>query len=269
MATTTDDSTPVIKIKALYFDIYATLIDWESNLFPLLLPLVQSKEEGSPWRGERYLLAAYAKEWKEVQKKWNFMPFHHVLSSAYRNLAMTLEVPCKNEDAEAIGRVLGASSAFPGTVEALRDLRKHYKLIAFSTVDEKTLRSTMGSTFLFVHFDKIYQAEKNHFNPLHPINWEEDIVKSFGIEAQEMLIVTNSLDMFEKVLPSGWLLHDKLARPGVWTLKAESGFWNDGNYKKVFAGEVKVTGKYASLGRLAAKTKLNCGYIDGYATPAV
>lgn len=149
------------KYKALSFDIYATLIDWEEGIFRALLPLLsrRAKEPSSEEALSRQsLLQAYTKHEHAQESAHPNLAYPSILSLVYKALASDLAIESvTEEEANEFGNSIGNWPAFPDAVEAMKELAKHYHLICLSNVDlasfSKTLTGPLEGVVSVCHFD--------------------------------------------------------------------------------------------------------------------
>lgn len=140
--------------KALTFDCYGTLIDWESGMVAALQPLV---DKVSRPLSRNEVLEAHARNESRQQAKTPGKPYRELLAVVYKRLAEEWNVTASWEECLAYGRSVRDWPAFPDTVEALRELKKHYQLVILSNVDNESF--SYSNARLGVAFDAIYTAE--------------------------------------------------------------------------------------------------------------
>jgi 2-haloacid dehalogenase len=158
----------------LSFDCYGTLIDWESGIYAALAPLlsradvdVSHPDKPAPAGmglsrthfdlSRDGVLEAFARLEARQQEKTPDMLYADLLAEVHRQLATEWDVPREpNEDA-AFGRSIAGWPPFPDTVEALRYLKQHFRLIILSNVDRASFKATNAR--LGVEFDAIYTAQ--------------------------------------------------------------------------------------------------------------
>jgi 2-haloacid dehalogenase len=138
------------KIKALSFDCYGTLIDWERGLLAALKPWVADF-------GERMVLAGFAAVEPSVEHAHPNWPYRDVISEVYRQMAEEFHVEVSGTDAFAFAVSVGMWPPFADSVAALRRLKKRFKLYILSNVDEVSISGTLGQ--LETDFDGVYTAE--------------------------------------------------------------------------------------------------------------
>lgn len=140
--------------KALTFDCYGTLIDWESGMVAALAPLV--KKTGRPL-SRNQVLQAHARHESSQQRHTPTKRYSELLAVVYKRLAEEWGVPASWEECLAYGRSVRDWPAFPDTAEALRALKQRYKLVILSNVDNESF--AFSNRKLGVEFDAIYTAE--------------------------------------------------------------------------------------------------------------
>ena len=72
---------------------------------------------------------------------------------------MDLATPAKSE-ADAFGASVNQWPIFPDTIEALKQLKKHYKLVILSNVDKQSFAHVLKGALAGVEFDAVYVAEE-------------------------------------------------------------------------------------------------------------
>jgi 2-haloacid dehalogenase len=140
--------------KALTFDCYGTLIDWESGMVAALRPLTDRL--GTP-PGRDAILEAHARQESEQQRFTPHMRYSDLLAVVYRRLAEGWGVAVDHAECVAYGRSVGDWPAFPDSAEALAYLKEHFRLVILSNVDNASF--ARSNARLGVAFDAIYTAE--------------------------------------------------------------------------------------------------------------
>lgn len=138
----------------LTFDCYGTLIDWESGMVAALAPLVA--KVGRPL-SRNAVLEAHARHESSQQRHTPTKRYSELLAIVYKRLAEEWGVPAAWDECQAYGRSVGDWPAFPDTVAALQVLKRHYKLVILSNVDNESF--SLSNRRLGVTFDAIYTAE--------------------------------------------------------------------------------------------------------------
>lgn len=140
--------------KALTFDCYGTLIDWESGMIEALSGLV-AKANSNLSRDA--VLEAHARHESMQQRQTPTKRYSDLLAIVYKRLAEEWNVAVTVDDCEAYGRSVCDWPAFVDSAGALQYLKKYYKLIILSNVDNRSFHSSNQK--LQVEFDAIYTAE--------------------------------------------------------------------------------------------------------------
>lgn len=215
--------------KALFFDIYATLIDWEAGIYPKLLRLSQQAEsssnrlEDTPETRTR-LLRSFAANDKVVGHENPTLPYSQVLQKVYACIATELGAKFSEEDQHAFGESIGDWPAFPDTVQAMQVLGRYYKLFVLSNVDNASFDRTRTGPLNGVRWDGIYTAEMIGSYKPNPNNYNyvvRRLNEEFSLEKDEMLLVAQSLDIDHvsaKALgfpPGIWIARNGSAMGGI------------------------------------------------------
>ena len=158
--------------KLLSFDIYATLIDWETGIYNALQPLVQRLPKDSPFRAvsptetRRLVLRTYSAHEAAIQMEQPKLLYTDILAEIYKRLAQELSLKYSASEPHTFSSSIGIWPAYPDTVEAMKILGKYYKLVVLSNVDKASFSCTLSGPLNGVHFDAIYTAEDiGHTSP--------------------------------------------------------------------------------------------------------
>jgi 2-haloacid dehalogenase len=177
--------------KVLTFDCYGTLIDWESGISNALVPL--AKKAKAPAERDQ-LLQIFARHESAQEEATPAMPYSQLLSVVYKRLAKEWGIDVTNEEANIFGASIPDWPEFPDSVNALRYLKKHYKLVILSNVDRISFRSS--NVRLEVEFDAIYTAQDiESYKPNHR-NFEYMLRRlhdDFRLEKSDILHTAQSL----------------------------------------------------------------------------
>jgi len=176
--------------KVLTFDCYGTLIDWESGMVAALKSLT-GRISTYPSRDE--VLEAHARHESAQQLQTPAMKYSELLAVVYRRLAEEWNVPVSWEECEAYGRSVKDWPAFPDSAEALAYLKKHYRLVILSNVDNTSFAHSHAR--LGVAFDAIYTAQDIGSYKPSSRNFDYMIEKlsSLGIVKSDILHTAESL----------------------------------------------------------------------------
>jgi 2-haloacid dehalogenase len=202
--------------KVLTFDCYGTLIDWESGMIEGLKPLTDKvKTELS--RDE--VLESHANYESAQQARTPTMRYHDILATVYKRLAEKWRVNVSWDECLTYGESVKNWSAFPDSVEALRYLKEHYKLVILSNVDNQSFAASNAK--LVVQFDAIYTAQDVGSYKPADANFEYMLgnLKSLGFEKSDILHTAES--MFHDHKPAN---HHGLSSCWIYRRHDEQGF---------------------------------------------
>jgi 2-haloalkanoic acid dehalogenase type II len=138
----------------LTFDCYGTLIDWETGIVTALKPLT-ARLKRELTRDE--ILEAHARHESSQQVFTPTRLYRDVLATVYKRLAEEWDVPAAWDECLAYGNSVGDWPAFPDSAEALAYLKRFYKLVILSNVDNASFAGS--NRRLGVTFDAVYTAE--------------------------------------------------------------------------------------------------------------
>lgn len=142
--------------RLLCFDVYGTLIDWEGGILAALAPmLVRNNAQFS----REELLTVYHEFESEQQRLTPDMPYSQLLSTIHPRLAQRLGLETTSEESKQFGESVGRWPAFPDTVDALRRLSKHHKLVVLSNVDRASFAQSNAGSLQGFPFDLIITAQ--------------------------------------------------------------------------------------------------------------
>jgi 2-haloacid dehalogenase len=138
--------------KALSFDCYGTLIDWETGMLAALEPLrVRAGVDADE------LLAAYGSVEHEVETAFPSLPYSQLLEKVHAGLSERFGMAADPVAAAALGASVGDWPAFPDSGDALAYLKQHFQLVILSNVDRKSFAGS--NRRLGVKFDQILTAQ--------------------------------------------------------------------------------------------------------------
>jgi putative hydrolase of the HAD superfamily len=176
--------------KALTFDCYGTLIDWESGMVEGLKPLTR-KVGRELSRNE--ILEAHARHESSQQLQTPAKNYRDLLPIVYKRLAEEWGVTVTWAECVAYGRSVKDWPAFSDSAEALQYLKKHFKLVILSNVDNESFAGS--NERLEVDFDAIYTAEDCGSYKPSDRNFEYMLNKleTLGIRKHEILHTAESM----------------------------------------------------------------------------
>lgn len=184
-------------IRALTFDCYGTLIDWESGLLAALQPWAQSHGLAV---GDDELLAAFARHESRIQAERPTPLYRNVLAGVFGAIGEDFEVPTTAEERAAFARSIADWPPFPDSRAALARLKARLKLVVVSNVDNRSFAAS--SATLGDPFDLVVTAEDVGSYKPAPAHFERALARlaEMGITKPEVLHVAQSL--FHDIAPA-------------------------------------------------------------------
>ena len=177
--------------KALTFDCYGTLIDWETGIWNALQPLLS---EGHLKIGREEALDAFGRLEKEQEEETPSLRYSTLLAVVHARLAKRWGARIFADLNDRFGASVAEWPAFPDTAEALAYLKRHFKLVILSNVDRVSFAASNKK--LGVNFDAIYTAEDIGSYKPDPRNFAylvEHMEADLGIGRSEILHTAQSL----------------------------------------------------------------------------
>ena len=176
--------------QVLTFDCYGTLIDWETGLFTALQPLL-SRGRGALSRDAA--LEAFARHESRQQALTPSMPYAALLAEVHRQLAEEWGVAADHTENARFGGSIAIWPPFPDTVDALRYLKQHFRLVILSNVDREGFAAT--NQYLDVAFDAVYTAQDiGSYKPdLRNFSYLLERLGENGFQKSQVLHVAQSL----------------------------------------------------------------------------
>ncbi|MFL5627429.1 MAG: haloacid dehalogenase type II [Ktedonobacteraceae bacterium] len=149
--------------KAITFDCYGTLIDWEGEIQRFFLQCLAK-------RNIMHVDAqALQQHWEEVQFQYiqqGYHPYRQVLRETMKLAFEDYHLPYDEADVEAFAASMGHWQPFPDTREAILALQKLVKVVLITNTDDEIIAQTQKT--LDVTFDDIITAEQaGAYKPSH------------------------------------------------------------------------------------------------------
>jgi 2-haloacid dehalogenase len=176
--------------KALSFDCYGTLIDWETGMLAVLRPWARSV--GLEVADEE-LLQAYAASETAAERDNPTVRYPDILAESFRSVGRALGRPVEPSWASRLANSVPDWPAFPDSAEALASLGRHYQLIILSNVHRDGFAASnrrLNGTFAAVITAEDvggYKPGENHFRAL------DRTLRDLGINRAELVHVAQSL----------------------------------------------------------------------------
>lgn len=208
------------RYRALSFDCYGTLIDWETGIWDALQPLIAMSGRSDVTRTQG--LSVFARHETALQAANPRMHYPDLLATVHRQLAAELDLRSTTELDVAFGGSVGAWPAFPDTADALRSLGRRFRLVILSNVDRHSFSESNRK--LGVEFDAVYTAEDIGSYKPDPANFAYLLThagRDLGLAPGDLLHTAQSV--FHDIVPAGlaglstaWIDRQHLASGGGW-----------------------------------------------------
>ena len=201
--------------KALTFDVYGTLIDWESGMVAGLKPLTDQV----PGLSRNQILQAHAYYESTTQAQTPAKLYSQILATVYRRLAEEWGLEVTWDEALVYGRSVEHWPAFPDSAEALAYLKQHFKLVVLTNCDNASFAHSNAR--LGVTFDGAYTAEDVGSYKPTPRNFDYmlEVLGRRGIDRGDILHTAES--MFHDHAPANAY---GLANAWIYRRHADEGF---------------------------------------------
>lgn len=141
--------------KAITFDCYGTLIDWESAVQQffaqrLAAHTIQDMD-----------VHTLQKRWEEIQFvsiQEQYRPYREALHETMRMALDTAQIPYAEQDLDDFADSMGRWQPFPDTKDAILELQKYTKVALITNTDDAIIAETERT--IGVKFDEIITAEQ-------------------------------------------------------------------------------------------------------------
>ena len=175
----------------LTFDCYGTLIDWETGIAAALQPLAARVGRAI---GPDERVAAFGRHEHEEQARNPGALYPEILAGVHAAIARDWGIDPDPGLARAFGDSVPDWPAFPDSAEALRYLKRHYRLAILSNVHRAGFAASNRK--LEVEFDAICTAEDIGTYKPDPRNFHymlEHLERDFGAAKGRILHTAESL----------------------------------------------------------------------------
>lgn len=211
--------------KVLTFDCYGTLIDWESGIWDALQPLLAANARNDVTR--QPALEAFSEFESRQQAETPDKLYPQILENVHDAIAGRFKLKTTPKLNADFGSSVANWPAFPDTADALRLLKKRYKLVILSNVDRGGFASSNRK--LGVAFDAVYTAEDVGSYKPDPANFRymlERLREDLGVEPAAILHTAQSLfhDHVQAKahgLANAWIDRQRLSESGGWGATAK------------------------------------------------
>jgi 2-haloacid dehalogenase len=149
--------------KAITFDCYGTLIDWESEIQRFFAESLDAK--GIGYVDPQTLQT----EWEEIQFRYiqeRYRPYRQVLRDTLRMVFNNHHIPINSEECDEFADSMGYWKPFPDTTDAIVELQKLLKVVLITNTDDAIIAQTEQT--IGVKFDEIITAQQaGAYKPSH------------------------------------------------------------------------------------------------------
>jgi len=206
--------------KALAFDCYGTLIDWETGIWDALQPLIMLNRRSDILREDA--LACFARHESLMESAVPYQLYRIVLEKVHQAMAGEFGLESTNGLDQEFGQSVAHWPAFADTADALRYLKTRFKLVILSNIDRESFAASNRK--LGVSFDAIYTAQDIGSYKPASANFEyllEHVKSDLGLAPGDVLHTAQSL--FHDHVPArafglanAWIDRQRLSEQGGW-----------------------------------------------------
>ena len=179
------------RFKALTFDCYGTLIDWESGILAALRPWVGAQRADIT---DDQLLEAFG----QSEARWEALAptarYPDILDIVQLEIARAFDLTVDRHERNLLSGSIGDWPAFDDSQAALIALGKRFKLVVLSNIDRASF--ALSQTRLGAAFDAVVTAEdvQSYKPALAHFQRGLEVVKTqWGIAPEQVLHVAQSL----------------------------------------------------------------------------
>jgi 2-haloalkanoic acid dehalogenase type II len=211
---------PLNDYQALTFDCYGTMIDWESGIWDAMQALILASGRDDITRKQG--LQTYAKIEAAQELATPGMLYPEILGRVHQSLADHFDIESSLELNQAFAASVPHWPAFSDSADALRLLKKRFKLVILSNVNRDGFKASNRK--LGVEFDAIYTAQDIGSYKPDPANFNymlEHIKSDLNLDPDQILHTAQSLhhDHVPAVsagLARAWIDRQDLAHSDNW-----------------------------------------------------
>lgn len=177
----------------LTFDCYGTLIDWESGILNALRPIFIAHQVKIHQDEALELFG----ELEAAQERGAYKLYRKVLQDVLADMGARLGFQPSDDELRALGESVRDWEPFPDSADALAKLKRKYKLVILSNVDDDLF--AYSEKKLRVAFDDVITAQQcKSYKP--SLNNFRVAAKRVGVPKQQWLHVAQSL--FHDIAPA-------------------------------------------------------------------
>jgi 2-haloacid dehalogenase len=185
--------------KAITFDCYGTLIDWERGILDQLRPWLD--RNGRRDLPDATVVETYARLEAQCEAETPTALYPAIIEEVHARLTQQWELTPDPVAARAFGQSVGDWPAFPDTAAALQYLKQFFKLVILSNVDRASF--ARSNEKLGVAFDLVLTAQDIGAYKPSRRNFEaalSQLDQRFGIAKSQLLHAACSV--FHDIVPA-------------------------------------------------------------------
>lgn len=182
--------TELSSIRALTFDCYGTLVDWEQGILSVLRPWARG---AGVQADDDALLQAFARAEPACEHEMPGALYPEILRAVFPRIAAAFDRPSHHGIAADLAASVGTWPAFADTTDALRRLGSRHRLVVVSNVDNASFAATQR--LLGIAFDAVVTAEEVGVYKPDPRMFLRalEVLAGMGIAREEVVHVAQSL----------------------------------------------------------------------------
>ncbi len=176
--------------RALSFDCYGTLVDWESGIKAALGRWAERRHVDAH---ADHLLGLFSSFESPIQSEQPLLAYPDILAETLRRIGRELDHDVSDSDASEFGGSVAEWPAFADSHESLARLAQRFKLIIVSNIDRVSFAASNDR--LDIEFDLVITAEDvGAYKPRDPhFDALLDSLDGLGVARSELLHVAQSL----------------------------------------------------------------------------
>src|SRR5580698_4095452 len=208
------------RFELLTFDCYGTLINWEDGILACLHPILATHGKDID---DATILRLYG-DFEARAEQGEYRPYREVLQSVVRQFGEKLAFTPTSDEIRSLPESLPGWKPWPDTVNALRELRRRFRVAIISNIDDDLFADTRPQ--LEVEFDHVITAQQaGAYKPSLKIF--ELALSRIGVPAHRVLHAGQSV--YHDVIPAQSLglatvwVNRPSSRSGIGAVKAAEG----------------------------------------------
>jgi 2-haloacid dehalogenase len=181
------------QFKALSFDCYGTLIDWESGILAAIRSILDNHNINI---SNQQILELFAQR-ESIQEAGEYLKYRDILKKVIQDFGDKLQFVPTESELNSLAESIKYWQPFPDTIESLQSLKTRYKLTIISNIDNDLFAYTAQK--IGVDFDWVVTAEQVQSYKPSLQNFEMAIQR-MGIAPDELLHIAQSV--YHDIVPA-------------------------------------------------------------------